>query len=410
MMVDQTDQSTSVSSTGEARLRMTNAGFPSVLRQSFRLHSALRRRLGLLGYSFVVTVLLPAVAVLFYLAAFASEEFVSEARFAVRAASETSASPASDLMSMVSSFTGVRSTNQDAFIVIDYIRSRKIIDDLGGSRFVEGYYSGGDIDWISRLQIGETLEDIWDYWRSKVSAIIDTQSNILTLRVRAYSADDARAIAQKIVARGENLVNQISERSRRDAVERAEREVQAALQKLAAIRQALLEFRNRSSNIDPVASATSFAETMTKLMRDKIALENTRESARPQLDANSPIMRVLDTQIASLDTQIKSIQNRLTSQTPDSSTISGQLTDYEDLQLQSQFAEKLFSITQSVFEKARVEQDKQQLYLAMVVPPTLAEEASYPRPLTGSAITFALCLVIWSMFSLVIASIRDHIG
>jgi len=78
--------------------------------------------------------------------------------------------------------------------------------------------------------------------------------------------------------------------------------------------------------------------------------------------------------------------------------------------LQSQFAEKLFSITQMAFEKARVEQDKQQLYLAMVVPPTLAEEASYPRPFTGAAITFALCLVIWSMLSLVVASIGDHVG
>jgi capsular polysaccharide transport system permease protein len=409
-MVGMTDQSIAVSPAKDAVLTTTRAGVASLLCRPIAMHTAVLRRLGILAYSFAVLVMLPAIAVFFYLAFIASDEFVSEARFAVRAANEATVSPTSDLVSMVSSLTGVRSSSQDAFIVIDYIRSRKVIEDLGGTSFVEGYFAKTGIDWISRLSLGETIEDVWDYWRGKVSAIIDTQSNILTLRVRAYSADDAQAIARGIVARGENLVNQISERSRRDAVERAEKEVQVALQRLAEIRQAILEFRNRSSNIDPLASATSISETMTKLMRDKIALENTRESARHQLDANSPIMRVLDTQIASLDTQIHSLQSKLTSSSADSGTISDQLTDYENLQLQNQFAEKLFSITQAAFEKARVEQDKQQLYLAMIVSPTLAEEATYPRPFTGASITFALCLVIWSMVSLVIASIGDHVG
>lgn len=409
-MAEKNIRHANVSPIGGNTLHMIGARVLTPLRQSFLLHYALKRRLGILGYSFILCVLLPTIAVLLYLAVFASREFVSEARFAVRAANETSASPTSDLMSMVSSFTGVRSTNQDAFIVIDYIRSRKIIEDLGGRPFVEAHYSDPSVDWFSRLETGETIEDVWDYWRGKVSAMIDTQSSILALRVRAFSTEDAKSIAEKIVARGEVLVNRISERSRRDALERAESEVQTALQRLANIRETLLQFRNRSNNIDPVASAASLAETMTKLMRDKIALENTRESVRHQLDTNSPIVRVLDTQISSLNTQIQSLQDKLTSPNPDSRTISGQLTDYEDLQLQSQFAEKLFTITQAAFQKARVEQDKQQLYLAMIVPPTAPEEASYPRPLTGAAIVFALCLVVWSMFSLVIAAIGDHIG
>ena len=216
-MVDVTDQGTAVSPASEARPTATGGGLPSILRQPLVLHAAVLRRLGGLGYSFALLVLLPAVVVFFYLAFIASDEFVSEARFAVRAANETTVSSTSDLMSMVSSLTGVRSTNQDAFIVIDYVRSRKIIEDLGGTPYVEGYYAKPSIDWISRLPIGETVEDIWTYWRDKVSAIIDTQSNIVTLRVRAYSAEEAQALARKIVARGENLVNQISERSRRDA-------------------------------------------------------------------------------------------------------------------------------------------------------------------------------------------------
>ena len=100
-MVDVTDQGTAVSPASEARPTATGGGLPSILRQPLVLHAAVLRRLGVLGYSFALLVLLPAVVVFFYLAFIASDEFVSEARFAVRAANETTVSSTSDLMSMV---------------------------------------------------------------------------------------------------------------------------------------------------------------------------------------------------------------------------------------------------------------------------------------------------------------------
>jgi capsular polysaccharide transport system permease protein len=377
---------------------------------ALQLNGLLRARVGVLGYTFILFVVFPTVVCFFYLLFWASEEYVSEARFAVRAANESRPSVISDALSMLSSFTGGRSTNQDAFIVADYIRSRTIIEDLGGKQPVHDLYSRPTIDWFSRLPSNEPLEKVWDYWRTKVGAVIDTQSGVLTLRVRAFTPQEAHALAQKIVERSEGLVNEISERSRKDALDRAEAEVQLSLQRLAKIRAALLEFRNQSSTIDPASSAASLSETLTLLMREKLALENNRASLRGMMNEDAPTVRFLSTQIASIERQIESIQAKLTSPGSKTPAISGQLADYEDLQLQSMFAEKVFTISQAGFEKARAEQDKQQLYLVTVVRPSVPEEATYPRPFTGTAIVFALCLVIWSMISLVIASIGDHIG
>jgi capsular polysaccharide transport system permease protein len=385
-------------------------GLVGMLRASSDLNLLVRTRLGLLGYSFIVCVIVPAVVCFFYLLLWASDEYVSEARFAVRAANENRPSVISDAISMLSSVTGGRSTNQDAFIVTDYIRSRTIIEDLGGKKLVHELYSKPNVDWFSRLASNEPLEDVWDYWRSKVGAVIDTQSGVVTLRVRAFTPQEAHVLAQKIVQRSEALVNEISERSRADALSRAETEVQLSLQRLAKIRAALLEFRNQSSTIDPASSAASLSETLTLLMREKLALENNRASLRGMMNDDAPTVRFLTTQIASVERQIQSIQAKLTSNSAENSTISGQLADYEDLQLQSMFAEKVFTISQAGFERARAEQDKQQLYLVTVVRPSLPEEATFPRPFTGTAIFFALCLVIWSMVALVIASINDHIG
>lgn len=381
-----------------------------VLGKGLRLNTLARRRLGVLWYSFIFCVCLPAVIYFIYLLLFASAEYEAEARFAVRGPSETRSSAITDALASLSSVVGGRSTAQDSFIVADYIRSRTIIEDLGGKSVVENIYSKGDVDWFSRLAAGQTLEDVWDYWRHKITAIIDTQSNVLTLRVRAFTPDDAKNLADQIVQRSELLVNEISERARSDASSRAQTEVNLALQRLAKIRAALLEFRTGASTIDPLGSATSLSETLTALSREKITLEGNREALKSVMDKNAPTLRFLSTQIESIDQQIKILQDKLTSQTETTATLSGQLAVYEDLQLQSQFAEKLFTISQAGFEKARAEQEKQQLYVVTIVRPAMPEEASYPKPFVSAAVVFAVCLMFWSMVTLVIASIGDHIG
>lgn len=393
-----------------ASLRHVGGAIAGTLSAGVRLNIVVRRRLGLLRYSFILCVCLPALVYFAYLLLIASAEYEAEARFAVRGPSETRNTAITEALASLSSVVGGRSTAQDSFIVADYIRSRTIIKDLGGKDVVEKMYSRSDVDWLSRLASGQTLEDVWEYWRHKITAVIDTQSNVITLRVRAFTPGDAKALADQIVQRGELLVNEISERARKDALARAQVEVELALQRLAKIRAALLEFRTGSNTIDPVGSATSLSETLTALSREKITLEGNRDALKGVMDKNAPTLRFLSSQIASIDQQIKNLQDKLTSQTEAKATLSGQLAVYEDLQLQSQFAEKLFTIAQAAFEKARAEQEKQQLYLVQIVRPAIPEEATYPKPFVSAAILFVVCLMLWSMVALVIASIEDHIG
>ena len=375
-----------------------------------RLNNRLIRQLGLLWYTFIAFVCVPAFVTLAYLLIFASPEYESEARFAVRGSSENRNTAVTDALAVLSTAIGGRSSAQDSFIVADYIRSRTIIEDLGGKNIVEDIYSKPDTDWLSRLSPDKPLEDVWEYWRRKVTAIIDTQSSVLTLRVRAFAPSDAKQLADKILLRSEQLVNDISERARQDALSRAESEVGLALQKLARIRVALLEFRTGSNTIDPIGAATSLSETLTALSREKITLESNRDALQGVMDKNAPTMRHLSSQIEAVEQQIKILQEKLTSPIKDGAAISEQLAVYEDLQLQGQFAEKLFTISQAGFEKARAEQDKQQLYLMTIVRPTMPEEATYPKPFINAGIVFALCLMLWSMVALVVASIEDHIG
>jgi capsular polysaccharide transport system permease protein len=370
------------------------------------------RKWGPLKLSFTVCVLVPTLLALAYVAGLATPQYVSEAKFAVRRASESKMPALLDGLppALATLSTGARSTTQDAFIVTDYIRSRTIIEDLGGKQALYDLYSKPYADWWSRLPESLPLEKVWDYWQKQVVPRIDTQSSIITLEVAAYMPQEAKHLGESIVARSEALVNEISERSRHDALVRSQDEVRLAQDRLRKAQAALLTFRNRNSAIDPVANATSISETIAKLTTERIGLENDRAGLVGVVSAESPVRRQLDAKITDLDGQIKKLRDQLASQNSGAGTISHQIAGYQDLQLEVQFAEKLYSVAQAAYEQARTEQEKQQLYLAVVEKPTLPEEAYYPRIIASTVVVFAVCSVLWSMIALVVASVRDHMG
>jgi capsular polysaccharide transport system permease protein len=253
------------------------------------------------------------------------------------------------------------------------------------------------------------LEKAWKYWKQKISAIIDTPSGIISLEVRAFTRDDAHRVAQLILDKSEALVNEISERSRQDALLRAKNEVNLAEGRLRKARAELLDFRNKTSLIDPMLSAKSIGETIGKLIQDRILLENNRAALGNSVSPDSPMLRVLNTQIAALNQQLENLQNQLTSQSK-SSAISTQIAGYESVQIEVQFSEKLYSIAQDGYDAARREQEKQQLYLVVVDKPSMAEKATYPRILLDTLTVFAGCLILWSMATLMVAAVQDHTG
>lgn len=372
-----------------------------------------RLRLGLFGWSFVVCVVLPVILSATYLAVVASNEYVSEAKFTIRTASENRSSLLSDAVSNISSTLGMgvvaRTSTQDVFIVADYIRSRSVIEDLGGQPLLYALYARSDIDWLSRLSPSTSLEKGWKYWKNKISAFIDTPSSIITLEVRAYSGEDAHRLAELILKRSEDLVNQISERSRQDALNRAQSELQRAEERLRQAQLALLVFRNQEKLIDPALSAQSLSELIGKLTQERLVLENNRATLRSSVQQDSPTLRVLSAQIAALDQQIEGLKNQMASKA-EGTTLSTQITGYENLKIEVQFAEKLYSIAQAGYEKARVEQEKQQLYLVTVDRPSMPQKATYPEIFLDSVTIFAACFILWSMMSLMVATVKDHMG
>ncbi len=367
---------------------------------------------GALWKSFILCVVLPTLCYLFYGAFIASDQYVAEARLTVRAAQEQKGGGGGgglDLNSIISKVTGgaSQSTVQDSFIIVDYIKSRAIIRDLGGRDYLEKVYARGDADVFSRLGKGADLEELWKYWKSRVTVGLDTMSGIVTLQVAAYTPEDATKTAQAIVGLSEQLVNSISKRSRSDAVERAEGEVKLAAKKLAEARQKLVEFRNTNVLIDPLTKAKSIGEMIGQLTVERLELDNNLRSMSGVLAADSPSQRLQRTRLAAIDEQIASLKQKLTSAKA-TDTVSAQLARFEELELDEKFNEKMYTVAQASYEKARQERDRQLLYLVVAVQPTMPESATYPQVSQTTALTFATLTILWGIGALLGSAIKDQ--
>jgi capsular polysaccharide transport system permease protein len=228
------------------------------------------------------------------------------------------------------------------------------------------------------------------------------------VRTDAFLPKDALDVARDIVRLSEQLINKITLRNRGDALSRAELEVTLSRQMLAEAREKTLQFRNKNVIIDPGSRASSIGEQMGKLTLERIDLVNALSTFSSSLDGDAPSQRLQRTRLAAIDQQLAELKKKL-ADTDASDTVSAQIASYERLKLDEQFAERLYSIAQTSYYRARQELEKQQLYLMTIVEPTLPESATYPKVAVNTALLFCALLMAWAAISLIYASIEDHL-
>ncbi|MDS4016560.1 MAG: hypothetical protein RKP46_19695, partial [Candidatus Accumulibacter sp.] len=308
--------------------------------------------------TFFLCVLLPTLSFLAYLLLWASPQYVAEVRMIVRSTEKADA--IAEGLSILKKFTGkdASSSSQDGQIIISYIKSRAVIEDVGGRELLAKVFGRSDIDYWSRLPADASYEKIEKYWQNRVSASINTVSNIITMRAKGYSPEDAKLLAQKVLDKSEALINRMADRSRQDALRRAATEVDRAAEELAKQRQAVLDFRNRAGTIDPLDEVKEISTVVFNLTLQKIELEAQSAAVAGSIDRNSVTERQRRGQIEAISKQIDDLKAKLTNS--ESLAIAAEkIRQYEQVKLRSEFAERIYEISKKEYETARQNLERQ---------------------------------------------------
>jgi capsular polysaccharide transport system permease protein len=342
-----------------------------------------------------------------YFQIFASDQFISEMRFAVRGSTEVL--PGGHVLA--SSGLGTLASlnaNQDVFIVADYINSQAIIDDLSKEIDLRAIFNAPGADFLARFAPSRPSEEFLRYWRQAVRTSVEVISGILTVEVRTFLPEDSFRLASAIRARCDMMVNQLLAKMRSDVTERAEGEVKAAMDALAVRRAILERFRNARMSIDPLGSARSLGSTITQLRRDLVAVEVDLARARDALDADALSIRLLESNQVILTAQIATLEAKITGAAVDPSTASAALAEYDRLEVEKTLAAKRVSVAEKILDNARADANRQHLHLVSIEDPTRPQSSLFPHRGYMIGMIFLGAFGVWAVVSLTVASIRDH--
>ncbi|MCB4769818.1 hypothetical protein LGR54_14460 [Ancylobacter sp. Lp-2] len=341
--------------------------------------------------SFLLCVVAPSVLLIFYFAFIASDQFASEARFAVRAGDTTS-------IDTVTALTGLPSVTQyqDTTIVIEYLKSRAIVEALEQKIQLSKMFDRPGIDWFSRLGSSASIEDVVSYWRRRITTSIEMPSGIITLRVNAFSPEDAVTINKAVVELSEQLVNGLGERARRDLITSSEQEVARAEARLRDARAALKDWRNDVGMLDPTSAAEGIQRLIATLKTEQLRLRQEISTGSKTLNSAAPQLQVLKWREEATQEQIDILERQLTSPAGQGhASISNVISRFEEIELNRTLAESLYTLASSNFERARINSERQQLYLNTFVQPNLPDEPSGPKRLRDVLLGMLVLLCLW---------------
>lgn len=365
----------------------------------------------ILACSFFFVVAVPAAIVSIYMIFFAADQYHSSTSFAVRS---IDAGGATDILGMFTQASS-GSTVSDSYILMDYILSERVVAAADRRFNLQRVYATRGLDYFYGIGSNLAIEDKLEYWRDMVTVSFDHASGIMQVKVKAFDPKQAQMIAEFVVEQSDNLVNGLSLTARNDVLRATQDEVLASEARLGRARVALRDYRDKSQEISPEEEAKLAVQLIAALEQQLTQLNADLVTARNQMNESTPRIRLLKTRIGSLEQQLAVERQRLgtgdrRTKSKGSSTqdVAGRIAEFEELETEREFAERAYTASLASLEKARIEANNRQRYLALFIEPTLSESAQYPTRFMNALLVTLGLLFAWGIGVMSYYNIRDR--
>lgn len=368
-----------------------------------------KRRILLLSALLVIG--LPTIVAALYYVFYASDQYAATGHFVVRHRNENTAALSS--LSVLGLGTTGTSSIPDMMVVNDYMASMQIIKDLAPRIDLRAVYDTPRADSLARLkpargEDGISDERLLDYWRRMVTIHFDTSTGLSTLEVRAFSPEDAKAIAEQVFALGEELVNRLATRAQQDALALAKQEVETYRERAVAALDAMQTFQERARQVDPQAFTQARVQIQAGVEKELSQLQAQLDVLRKNLPEDAPGVTQIRDRLVVMEKQLALEREKSTvSETGESAAAI--MNEFAKLRLESDFATQAYTSSLASLESARLEAIRQNLYLETFVRPHAPQVAQYPASLLNTLLVFFVALLVWAIGGLFVSAIREHV-
>jgi len=353
---------------------------------------------------FIVLVVVPTVLATVYYGFLAQDVYLSESQFIVRTVQRQMPTGIGSLLQG----TGLTQASNDVYSVEDFLNSRDALQTLEQRYRLKRSYGNRAINPVVRfnaLGLDNSFENLHRYYQNFiVSTDLDSTSSILTLTVRAFSAEESQAINEGLLKMSEDFVNRLNDRARNDLVRFATADVESAEKQQRAAVLALSQYRNKQALYDPGMQSDLQLRAVGALREELVTTRKQLADVRTMASDN-PQIPVLQSRIRVLQGEIESEMAKVAG---DRSSLSSKVPQYEAITLDRDFAAKYLAIALDSLEQARENAMSQQLYIERIEEPNTPDVPIEPRTLKDIAATLLVSLIVWAVTSLMVTAVKEH--
>lgn len=372
-----------------------------------------------LAFTFLLIVLGPLMAIIFYLWTYAQDQYISTTGFTVRS---QESGGATELLGGLAQFTG-GSTASDSDILYEFIQSQEMVEAVNAKVNLRVHYSTPwpDTFWPPSEWSGDpafaiwpdaSIEDLVWYWQRIVGISYDSATGLTEVQVLAFDPNTAQMIASEIVRESQDRLNALNNQARNDAMRYAKDDLDESVALLKAKRAALTKFRTRTRIVDPAADIQARLGVMTNLQQQLAEALIAHDIQLITLKENDPRVNEERRRIKVIRDRIIIERQSFTNTNTETGALGEDyatlISEFEALNVDLSYAEEGYRAALTAREVARDDVARQSRYLATYISPTRAQSSQYPERYILSGLTGMFLLLLWSILALVYYSIRDR--
>ncbi|MFB2865119.1 sugar transporter [Aeromonas sp. MdU4] len=344
---------------------------------------------------------------LIYFGGIATDRYVSRSNIIIKNAEQIKMLP--DALSML----GLGGSNhQDVLLVQNYLRSADLLAKLDRELALKSHYQDSGIDIFSRLSSEASREEFLEYYLDHLTLHLDELSGVLTIELQAFDPEYGQQVVSLMLKEAETFINKLGHQVAMDQLAFVEQEVNRAHQRLQDEKDKVLAFQNSHQLISPESTSSARLGVVSEIEAELVRQQAELKQLRSYMKESAPGVVSVQSRVDALSKQLKQEKAKLTTNDSGNHVAPEAMNEitarYLDLQTQASLAADIYKTGLISLEQARVEAYRKLKHLLVVVQPTLAEEAEYPRRLYNLATVAVLLCLFYGLVIMGLATLREH--
>jgi capsular polysaccharide transport system permease protein len=360
-----------------------------------------RRKLVQLATRLACFVLLPTMLVSYYFYAHATPLYATNTSFVIETAEAPSASGGS--LFGGSGFA----TASESITVQDYLESREAMIRLDEELDFRGHFSDEAIDPLLRLAPDASVEQMYETYLRNLVISYDPTEGLIRMEVLAADPVLSQRFSEALIGYAEERVEDMSARLRADGMDGAEDAFDEAEERAGQAQARVLELQQQLEVVSPEAELnlvfSQISNLEARLTEERLRLAEMNAAARP----NAGRVEAAEAQITRLEAEVTELRGALTGGEASLARVQSEM-----VVAQADLETRRIMLTEAMQarEAARMEANRQTLYISMGVFPVAPDEAAYPKALENTLLAFVVFSGIYLLISMTASILREQVS